>query len=101
MSLCEKIPLKNSYLNTLNSIKDIHDLEFLVFLTVHSYLMNFNYANLTVHNLVHKKSKCVGISGLSLTVYEKKVFNCFYFDKAQSQCNDNMENTEFLNFSQL
>jgi hypothetical protein len=70
--LCEKIPHKKSYLDILNDNQDIDGLRFLVFLTVHSYLMIFSDANLTVNSLVPKESKCFGISRLYLTVYEKK-----------------------------
>ncbi len=58
------------------------------FSKVHGYLNNFGDANLTVHSLVHKESKCVGISRLPLIVYEIKAFSCFYFNSAQQQCND-------------
>jgi hypothetical protein len=40
--------MKQSYLNIVNDNQDIEDLEFLVFLTVHGYLMIFGNANLTV-----------------------------------------------------
>ncbi len=39
----------------------------------------FGDANLTVHSLVHKESKCVVISRQSLMVFEIKAFDCFYF----------------------
>jgi hypothetical protein len=66
LPVCEKIPHGKSYINILNSNQDIYNLKFLVFLTVHSYLIIFGDANLTVHSLVHKESKCVAISRLSL-----------------------------------
>ncbi len=39
----------------------------------------YGYASLTVLSLVHKESKCVGISRLSLIVFEIKAFNCFFY----------------------
>ncbi len=57
-----------SYLNVLNSNQDIDYIGFLVFLTVHGYLIIFGDLDLTVYSLVHKEFKCFGISGLSLTV---------------------------------
>jgi hypothetical protein len=41
--------------------------------------MIFCDANLTVHGLVHKESKGVGISRLSLIVLEIKALYCFLF----------------------
>ncbi len=57
--LCETILHVKSYGNILNGNQDIDDLRFLVFLTVQGYLMVWGDANLLVHNLVHKESKCV------------------------------------------
>jgi hypothetical protein len=54
LSLCEKIPAEKSYLNVLNGNQDVDNVRFLVFPTVHGYLIIFGDANLTVHNLVHK-----------------------------------------------
>jgi hypothetical protein len=62
----------------LNINQDIIYLRLLVFLTVHSYLEIFGDANLTVHSLVHKESKCVEMSRLSFLVNEIKAFNCFF-----------------------
>ncbi len=43
-------------------------------------------ANFTVHSLVYEESKCVGISRLSLIVYEIKAFHHFYFNSVQQLC---------------
>ncbi len=49
--------------------------------------MIFGDANLTVHSLAQKESKCVGF--FFLIVYEIKVFFIvFTFNSAQQQCND-------------
>ncbi len=73
-----KIPHEKSYLNVLNGNQDIDDFRFLVFLTVHSYLMIFSDVNFTVRSLVHKESKYVVISRLSLLVCEVKALNYFF-----------------------
>jgi hypothetical protein len=78
LPICEKIPYEKSCLNILNCNQDIDYLIFSEFLTVHGYLMIFGDANFTVHNLVRKESKCVGIHRLSLTIYEVKAFNYFF-----------------------
>jgi hypothetical protein len=78
LPLCEKIPHEKSYLNVLNGNQDIDGFRFLFFLTVHSYLMIFSDVNLTVRSLVHKESKCVVISKLSLIVCEVKALNYFF-----------------------
>ncbi len=59
--------------------------------------MILGYANLTVHSTVHKEYKCVGISKLSLIVYEIKAFNCFYFQQCATSVKLLIvENTGFL-----
>jgi hypothetical protein len=79
LSLCDNIPHQISYLNILNANQYISDSRFLVFLTVHGYLMIFlGDANLLVQRLMQKESKCVAISRLSLIFYELKALNCFY-----------------------
>ncbi len=72
---------EKSYLNILNSNQNIDNIRFLVFRTVRGYPMIFGYVNLTVPNLVHKESKCVGIYRLLLEVFERKGFDCFYFQQ--------------------
>jgi hypothetical protein len=57
LPLCEKIPDEKSFLDVLNGNQDVDNLSFLVFPTVHGYLMIFGDANLTVHSLVHKEYK--------------------------------------------
>jgi hypothetical protein len=91
----EKLPLyeethhDKSYLDILNSNQNINDLRFVIFLIVHSYVVYAGDANITVHSLVHKESKCVRIFfRLSLIVYEIKAFYCYILNSAQQQCND-------------
>ncbi len=52
LPFCEKITHEKFFLEMLNGNQDINDLRFLVFLTVHSYLMIFSDAHLAVDSLV-------------------------------------------------
>jgi hypothetical protein len=84
LPLCEIIIPEKSYLNILNGNQDMDDFRFMVFLTLHGYL------------LMMQILQCIALCRrnlnlflrLSPIVYGQKLLIVFTFNSAQQHCND-------------